>query len=292
MASDSPVEIRWKASQGIVPKKKLSKHRKNGSLTINDEEERYYFLNKIHVSEISGVYLGLDSKHKRKVILKNSGKLTFFKSEVAAMTRLCHKGVCTLLDFHFRGETPFLVYEYIKGEDLIDWCNTYHSTKHTATDIEDTVRPIAKQVIKALGYCHSQGVAHRDVKIDNIRIDPKTRKIKLIDFGFAYVCDYNIDQKTQCGSKEWAAPEIFFKDCIDPFKSDVWAIGILVYVLAHSCYPFLKNDYKGNIKLDRVRRIFSSELKKAFKTLCTKDVEKRLTMNEVLTLDWFTVFSN
>jgi serine/threonine protein kinase len=285
-SGDSPAEIRWKESQGEKAKKKLSRHRRNGSRTMSIEKDRYCFLSVIQDCNNSRVGIGFDRKHQRNVILKMNKKLNFFKSEMAAMTRITHPGVNALLDMHFEKEKTYLVYEYVYGEDLFDWCHAYHGTKHTPSEIEKDIRPIASQLIDALSYCHSMGVAHRDVKVDNIRINTETNSIKLIDFGLAYVCDYNINEKTKCGSAEWAAPEIFDADFIDPFKSDVWAVGIVIYVLAHNYYPYLVNDFKGNIKLDRVRHKFSSELKEAFKALCNKDVERRLSMSDALSLPW------
>lgn len=50
---------------------------------------------------------------------------------------------------------------------------------------EPICRRFFKQIIEAFEYLHSNGIAHRDVKLDNIIVEEKTRMIKIIDFGFA-----------------------------------------------------------------------------------------------------------
>ena len=50
---------------------------------------------------------------------------------------------------------------------------------------ESTCRRFFKQIFEGFDYLHSRGIAHRDVKLDNILIEVKTKMIKIIDFGFA-----------------------------------------------------------------------------------------------------------
>jgi|TARA_B110000305_G_C19447373_1_gene645646 serine/threonine protein kinase len=50
---------------------------------------------------------------------------------------------------------------------------------------EPICRRFFKQIIEAFEYLHSNGIAHRDVKLDNILVEEKTRMVKIIDFGFA-----------------------------------------------------------------------------------------------------------
>lgn len=76
--------------------------------------------------------------------------------------------------------------ELVKGTSLLDHLNSNISNRLD----EPEARQIFSQIISALGYLHSQEIAHRDIKLENVLIT-KDRKVKLIDFGFA------IDSRTK-----------------------------------------------------------------------------------------------
>ena len=80
---------------------------------------------------------------------------------------------------------------------------------------EPICRRFFKQIIEAFDYLHSKGIAHRDVKLDNILIEERTKMIKIIDFGFAAFIT-NSDGSTQrlkifCGTPSYMAPELVRK---------------------------------------------------------------------------------
>lgn len=72
--------------------------------------------------------------------------------------------------------------------DFVNGISMHHYVKaHCANRIvkEPTCRRFFKQIVEGFDYLHSQGIAHRDIKLDNILIEEKTKMIKIIDFGFA-----------------------------------------------------------------------------------------------------------
>jgi serine kinase len=124
---------------------------------------------------------------------------------------------------------------------------------------------IFRQIIAGVEYCHSQGVAHRDIKCENILFD-SNHTVKLIDFGFAKCINQvpkttgeeklealiarrtsqaakppkensNLSE-TYCGSYAYASPEILKGVPYDPFASDVWAMGCVLYTMVHGRLPF------------------------------------------------------
>jgi serine kinase len=133
-----------------------------------------------------------------------------------------------------------------------------------------------RQILSALEYCHTQGVAHRDLKCENILLD-NTFTVKLIDFGFAKCMkdtpklpneekleaifaekasiakrqpkDANLSE-TYCGSYAYASPEILKGMPYDPFMSDVWAVGCVLFAMVFGRLPF---DDRDPGKLIRVR---------------------------------------
>lgn len=143
-----------------------------------------------------------------------------------------------------------------------------------------------RQIIAGLEYCHSQGVCHRDIKCENILLD-ENDVVKLIDFGFAKSYKTNgkslendIDlaasahthhskkksedplvSETYCGSYAYASPEILKGIPYDPFKSDVWAMGCVLYAMVFGRLPFDDRDPTKLIKVNfnELDRILSYE---------------------------------
>ena len=84
-------------------------------------------------------------------------------------------------------------------------------------------------ILDALVYCHKQNIAHRDIKPQNIFIDSHDRA-KVADFGLSSVLKARHDLvDTACGSPNYAAPEIYGNQAYDPFKADVFALGVTYY---------------------------------------------------------------
>lgn len=131
-----------------------------------------------------------------------------------------------------------------------------------------------RQVIAGLEYCHSQGVCHRDIKCENILLD-ENNVVKLIDFGFAKSYKANgkeqevdvaavsspththrlkrakdpLMSETYCGSYAYASPEILKGIPYDPFQSDVWATGCVLYAMVFGRLPFDDRDPTKLIKV-------------------------------------------
>ena len=116
---------------------------------------------------------------------------------------------------------------------------------------------ISKQILLAVHEIHSQGFAHRDIKLENFLYDERTSVVKLCDFGFAY--DYstinpNIFDKTyeilkeKVGSYYYCAPEVQCSDAYNGFLSDVWSLGVTIYALIYKTFPYIRYEENGVIR--------------------------------------------
>lgn len=108
---------------------------------------------------------------------------------------------------------------------------------------EDECKYIFKQIVEGISYLHSKNIIHRDIKLENLLLD-ENKTLKIIDFGFS-VC-VKSDQKINnfCGTPTYMAPEIVSKkDYFGP-PIDVWALGVLLYVLLCGTFPFKAQDEK------------------------------------------------
>ena len=88
-----------------------------------------------------------------------------------------------------------------------------------------------------LEYMHRKQVTHRDIKLENIIYDPKTQKLKLIDFGFCCLGNQSL-QTLYCGTPSYMAPEIVSKTPYCGPPTDVWATGVLMFCLSTGRLPF------------------------------------------------------
>ncbi|KAL3117408.1 hypothetical protein niasHT_000159 [Heterodera trifolii] len=109
-----------------------------------------------------------------------------------------------------------------------------HLRKNGPVD-EATCRGWILQLTKALAYLHRKRIVHRDLKLENILVY-SDEQLKLLDFGFARTPD---ELSTSfCESKAFKAPELLQTRDYDPFKADVWTLGIVCYILLTDTFPF------------------------------------------------------
>lgn len=125
--------------------------------------------------------------------------------------------------------------EYVNGVSL----HTYSKNSNSHRRINETqCRKLFKQIAEGIEYLHSQNIAHRDIKLDNILIEEKTNMVKIIDFGFSCMCSSIQKLKIFCGTPSYMAPEITMKKEYDGKTVDMWALGVLLYVMLTGVFPF------------------------------------------------------
>ena len=85
---------------------------------------------------------------------------------------------------------------------------------------------------------HENNIIHRDLKLENILIDTSNLNIKLIDFGFAIKISNQKKLTIFCGTPSYMCPEIVKKIEYFGKPADIWALGILLYVMLYGKFPF------------------------------------------------------
>ncbi|CDH55218.1 serine threonine-protein kinase oca2 [Lichtheimia corymbifera JMRC:FSU:9682] len=99
-----------------------------------------------------------------------------------------------------------------------------------------------RQMLQGLEYLHSMGIAHRDLKLDNLVLDHQGI-LKIIDFGCSCVFKYPFEKTTVrskgiYGSEPYIAPEQYTQTTYDPVKSDVWSCGIILFCMIIQRFPW------------------------------------------------------
>ena len=145
--------------------------------------------------------------------------------------------------------TPILLYlimEYIDGISLLEIIKKENN--HYLE--EKRALKIFIQIVKAIDYCQSKNICHRDIKLENILI-LNDGTIKLIDFGFAVKSNKKTYQTLLCGSPSYMAPEIVKREKYIAQYSDIWSLGVLLYSMLYGRFPFQGKTQKelfDNIK--------------------------------------------
>lgn len=222
-----------------------------------------------------------------KYRLTDPHRLNNVKREISILKKLEHQNIIKLFYALDEKRQIFLIMEYIGHISL----HAFLKSKPGRKLEEREAKKIFFQIVQAINYCHSKNIVHRDIKLENILLD-ENLKIKVIDFGFSISSPSSKKLNIFCGTPSYMAPEIVNKMMYNGHATDVWALGILLFVLLHGNFPF-----KGMDDKDLYRRIgkgrfdMNESLSKECKTLLNGILKvnpsERATTNQILQNPWF-----
>ncbi|HKG23214.1 MAG TPA: serine/threonine-protein kinase [Blastocatellia bacterium] len=188
------------------------------------------------------VYRGVHTKIGRVVAVKvlsqaNLGPefLERFLNEARIQSGLQHPNIATLYDFLEFNNQPCIIMELVEGQTISDLIQA-----RGAIPAREAVA-LFNPILSAIGYIHSQGITHRDIKSSNVKISP-SGQVKLLDFGIAK--SNSSPSLTQAGgfigTLQYLSPEQLKGGYADA-RSDIWALGILLYETVTGYMPFEAN---------------------------------------------------
>ena len=223
-----------------------------------------------------------------KIILSQTPEdYELVKQEISILKIVKHKYIVQLYEILETPQHIYIIMEYCEGKDLMDFI----LSKQHLSELESL--KFFQQLINALFYLHSQNIAHRDVKIDNMLLD-KNKDLKLVDFGLStkYSDDILLDQP--CGTVVYAAPEVLDGNEYHGMLADVWSSGIVLYGMASGYLPFSdkddeinkKNVLEGNIDIPE---FFSPLLKDLLRHMLDVNPITRYTLQEIKQHPWFNL---
>ncbi|MCX6411025.1 MAG: Stk1 family PASTA domain-containing Ser/Thr kinase [Actinobacteria bacterium] len=200
---------------------------------------RYRIVGRLGQGGMARVFLAQDESLHRQVAVKvladrHSDDPHFierFQREARAAARLNHPNIVQVYDQSQTAGMSYIVQEYVEGETLKDLIRR-----------ESPIEPrraitIALQILAALRVAHQQGVIHRDVKPQNILVQPDG-KIKVADFGIASAGDTEMTEAGSIvGTAQYLAPEQARGLPVGP-PADLYAVGIVLYEMLSGRVPF------------------------------------------------------
>jgi serine/threonine protein kinase len=165
--------------------------------------------------------------------------LARFRNEAVIQYNLRHPNVAALYEyFEYQGK-PCIVMEFVEGRTLDEWIRESGALE-SARALE-----ILADVCEAVSYMHSKGTIHRDIKSENIRVNAEG-KAKLLDFGISVARSTPALTRVgyAIGTPENMAPEQH-QGLRGDARSDVWALGVLLYEMVTGASPFANRNPVG-----------------------------------------------
>ncbi|KAG2441926.1 hypothetical protein HXX76_003532 [Chlamydomonas incerta] len=141
--------------------------------------------------------------------------------------------------------TPSLIFEYVENTD-------FKVLYPTLTDLD--IRYYIYELLKALQYCHSMGIMHRDVKPHNVMIDHSKRQLRLIDWGLAEFYFPEREFNVRVASRYFKGPELLVDYQLYDYSLDMWSLGCMLAAIIFRKEPFFfgHDNYDQLVKIARV----------------------------------------
>lgn len=146
------------------------------------------------------------------------------------------------------GATPYLVMEHIQGQTLEEWAE--ENLRDDDPWRWNQIAKVGAQLAEAIHSFHQQNACHLDLKPSNV-IRSSSGRLILLDFGLSYHADYPDllaeEFRMAVGSPAWMSPEQVVGTRGDP-RSDIFAIGVMLYEMATGELPFGAPVTKGGLR--------------------------------------------
>merc|ERR1712136_274357 len=174
------------------------------------------------------------------------------KREIRILQNLCGgPNIVKLLDVvrDPQSKTPSLIFEFINNTD-------FKRLYPTLTDHD--IRYYIFEILKALDYCHSQGVMPRDVKPHNVMIDHEARKLRLIDWGLAEFYHPGQEYNVRVASRYFKGPELLVDYQMYDYSLDMWSLGCMLASMIFRKEPFF-HGHDNYDQLVRIAKVLGTE---------------------------------
>ena len=269
----------------------------NSSFKSSNYFNQYQFIRWIKSGGYGQVFLSKHVYTKKEYAIKQIDTTDFSNEDLYNISRehlilrsMMHKNVIRCYDSFAHNNKFYTVMDFAEGGEL-----TY-LLKDKGTLSEDEAKKIFKQIYEAVCYIHSQNIIHRDLKPNNILfLDKERTHIVIIDFGISGMANGNQREKIKAGTTSFLPPEMASgEEFSSNAKLDIWAMGIILYVMVEGCYPFegkntkeiIKSILKGKLEFNKKIKI-SNPLKILIGGMLEKNYRFRIDDNSDLFNKWF-----
>jgi casein kinase II subunit alpha len=210
-------------------------------------QHNYALVRKLGRGKYSEVFEAINTDTNTKCVVKalKPVKKKKIKREIKILSNL--RGGPNVIDFYGVVKdpvtrTPAIIFEYIDNHD-------FKRLYQTLQDYD--IRFYMMEILKALDFCHSMGIMHRDVKPHNMCIDHRNRKLRLIDWGLAEFYHPNQEYNVRVASRYFKGPELLVDYQYYDYSLDLWSLGCTLASMMFKKEPF----FHGHDNYDQLVRI-------------------------------------
>ncbi len=201
-----------------------------------------------------------------------------FRNECKVLAMLPHKNIAKLYDVgSLDDDRPYFTMEYLEGAQTVQqFCD------ETRADVAQRLR-LFLEICDGVAFAHRNTIVHRDLKPSNILVDPKSRRPLIIDFGIAKSIQpheaINFTETPEWrpfGTPPFISPEQLrrSKDGMTDTRSDVYALGMVLYVLLTDHRPFIKPS-DAAYDFDLLKRIIETPAPAPSQAFLQQDESRR-----------------
>ena len=231
----------------------------------------------------------------KKLSKLNVNNLIKFRREINILVKMDHPNIIKLYDVFESQNSLYLIMEECHGGELFD--RILKRIESNEMYSEKEACEIIQQVMSAIEYCHKQGIVHRDLKPENLlylKEGPELNNpLKIIDFGLSQEININKILSSKVGTAYYVSPEILQGKYSE--KCDVWAAGVILYVLLSGEPPF--NGPSDGVIYSKIRQFkfnfpekrwskISNDAKDLLSKMLVPEAQ-RLSASQVLEHPWF-----
>ena len=224
------------------------------------------------------------------------------------MSKMNHPGIIKMEEYFEDDDQVYIILEICKGGDLLGFI----SQKGMGFE-EKVAADLFMQLVMAVNYVHSvHGIAHRDLKPDNILLNKDASILKLSDFGTSRPVATNEKCETIVGTKLYLAPEVntnisasvnsnneasnddddddYDDDRYDGKIADYWSLGVILYIIILGCPPASKQESIIEDVSDNKIKWYGENVSKAAQALIygllNVDPQRRMKYNDIIKHEW------
>ncbi|GAM25721.1 hypothetical protein SAMD00019534_088960 [Acytostelium subglobosum LB1] len=255
----------------------------NGPYVMGDEIGRGAFsVVRVATHQVTGERVAVKSINTK--FIKNK----LLRREIEIMKKVGdHPNILKLYEVYETKKQLHLILELVTGGEL------FEKIVQRGEYSEQDAAKIVKQIVSAVGHLHANGIAHRDLKPQNLLCAGEDGDdIRVADFGLSKIFGEGDRLETCCGSPEYVAPEVL--ECKPYDKAcDLWSVGVITYVLLTGCFPFW--DKNNAVLYEKIRNVdygwpkgfeVSDEAKDLVSHLIERNPERRYTIEQCLAHPW------